>query len=112
MEEIDLEEEKAETPQGNYKELVINQEENKYICQIQANEESLHVSLYENNIIKYTGNIHISRIQYNLRIYDFHINDIFEEISELNNNKFNIIKGINIFKNIHSTTAATTSDIS
>ena len=98
MEEIDLEVEKAETPQGNYKELVINQEENKYICQIQANEESLHVSLYENNIIKYTGNIHISRIQYNLRIYDFHINDIFEEINELNNNKFNIIKGINIFK--------------
>ena len=38
--------------------------------------------------------MHISNILYNLGIYDYDINDIFDEIYKLNNNKFNLIKDI------------------
>ena len=79
----------------NIKEIEINEGDNKYKCQIQTNKEYIYVSLYNNDILKHKGNIHISYIQYNLGIYNFNIDDIFDEISRLNNNKFNIIKDIN-----------------
>ena len=94
MEEIELD----ETPKDDDKEIEIIKGSNKYNCKIQINKEYLHVYIYNNNILKYKGNIHIINIQYHLGVYDYDINDIFDEIYKLNNNKFNLIKEINKYK--------------
>ena len=79
----------------NIKEIQLFEEDNKYNCQIQIIKDYLNISLYNNNIRKYQGNIHISNIQYYLGIYNFNITEIFDVIYALDNNKFNIIKDIN-----------------
>ena len=46
-----------------------------------------------NNILKYEGNITINKIQNQIGAFnDYNINEIFEEINILNNNKFKLIK--------------------
>ena len=94
MEEIEI----GETPNLNIKKIEINKGDNKYICQLQVIKNFIHVFIFDNNILKYKGYIHISNIQYYLGIYDFNIDDIFDEINKLNNNKFKIIKDINKYQ--------------
>ena len=79
MEEIEI----GETQKIKIKEIEVIEGDNKYTCQIQTIKEYLHILLYFNNIIKYKGYIHISNIQYNLGIYNFNIDDIFDEINIL-----------------------------
>ena len=90
MEEVEI----GDTPNDNIKEIYLIEEENKYKCEIQTVKEYLNINIYSNNTLKFKGNMHISNIQYNLGIYDYDINDIFDEIYKLNNNKFNLIKDI------------------
>ena len=94
MEEIAI----GETPNIDIKEIEINEGDNKYKCQIQIIKDFIQVILYSNNIIKYKGNIHISKIEYYLGIYNYNIEEIFEEINILNKDNFNIIKEMNIYK--------------
>ena len=93
MEEVELE--LGDTPNIDIKEIEINEDDNKYKCLIQIIKEFLHVSLYDSDILKYKGYMHISNIQHNLGIYNFNIDDIFDEVKKLNNDKFSIIKVIN-----------------
>ena len=98
MEEVEVELELGETPNINIKEIYVNEDDNKYKCLIQVIKEFLHVSLYDNNILKYKGYLHISNIQNSLGIYNFNIDDIFNEVRDLNNDKFNLIKDINKYQ--------------
>ena len=81
---------------SNIKTVEIKEGENKYKCQIQIIKNFIQVSLYIDNILKSQGNIHISKIQYQIyALADYTINEIFEEINILNNDNFNIIKDNN-----------------
>jgi len=86
-----------ETPFENDKEIIIKEGNNRYRCKIEKNKEYLDISIYYYNKIKYLGSIHIVSIQYQLGIYNINNKIIFEEIYNLNNNKFNLIK----FNNKH-----------
>ena len=68
------------TSNNNIKEIELIEENIKYKCQIQINKEYLDISIYNNNIIKYKGKIHISNIQYQLGILNYNINEIFDVI--------------------------------
>ena len=94
MEEYEI----GETPNIDIKEIEINEGDNKYKCQIQIIKDFIQVILYSNNILKYKGNIHLSKIEYYLGIYNYNIEEIFEEINILNKDNFNIIKEMNIYK--------------
>ena len=88
MEEIEI----GETENLDIKEIEINEGENKYIIQIQKIKENIHATIVDNNKIKYKGFKNISNILYKLGIYNFDIDDIFDEINILNKEKFNLIK--------------------
>ena len=90
MEEIEI----GETENLDIKEIEINEGENKYIIQIQKIKENIHATIVDNNKIKYKGFKNISNILYKLGIYNFDIDDIFDEINILNKEKFNIIKDL------------------
>ena len=66
----------------------------KYICKIKIIEEELiNVNIYLNNELKYKGNILLDKIQIQIKAFlDFNINEIFEEIKQLDNSNFSIIK--------------------
>ena len=93
--------EQISSSQLNIKTIEIKEGENKYKwnkykCQIQIIKNFIQVSLYIDNILKSQGNIHISKIQYQIyALADYTINEIFEEINILNNDNFNIIKDNN-----------------
>ena len=70
----------------------------KYKCQIQKDNDYLYISIYNNNVIKYKGQMHIIIMQYQLGILNYSIDDIFDEIYKLDNNKFNLIKDNNKYK--------------
>ena len=75
------------------KSIEIESEGNKYICKIQIINKILNISLYNNNILKYEGNITLNKIQNQIGAFnDYNINEIFEEINILNNNNFILIK--------------------
>jgi len=94
MEEVEL----GETPEDNIKQIEIIEENNNYKLQFEIIDQYLHVYIYDNNIIKYKGYIHIVNIQYNLGVYKYDIKDIFNDIYKLNNDKFKLIKDINKYK--------------
>ena len=99
MEEVEIQ---GETPNDNIKEIELNLENIKYKCEIQKTEKDDHVDYLDisvyNNKIKYKGIIHIYNIQYQLGVLNYTIDDIFNEIYILNNNKFKLIKDINKYK--------------
>ena len=66
----------------------------KYICKIKIIEEDLiNISIYLDNKLKYRGNIFLEKIQSQIKaFFDYNISAIFEEINQLNNNHFSIIK--------------------
>ena len=76
------------------KSFEIENEGNKYICKIQLINEILNISLYiNNNILKYEGDITLTKIQNQIETFnDYNINEIFEEINRLDNNNFKLIK--------------------
>ena len=91
MEEVEI----GETPNANIKEIELIRDDIKYKTQIEINKQYLNIFLYEINIIKHKGNIHIINIQSQLGILNYTINDVFDEIYKLDNNKFNLIKDNN-----------------
>ena len=94
MEEVEI----GETPNNNIKEVELIEGNIKYITQIQIDKQYLDISISNDNIIKYEGKIHIINIQCQLCVLNYTIDDIFDEIYKLNNNKFKLIKDINKYK--------------
>ena len=82
------------TSNNNVKEIELIEDNIKYKCRIKTDNDYLHIFIY-NDIIKYKGQIDIYNIQYNLGILNYNINEIFESIYILNNNKFKLIRDIN-----------------
>ena len=80
------------TPNIDIKTVEINENGNIYKCKIQIIKDFIQVILFMNDNIKQEGRIHLSQIHSQLCIYNYNINEIFEEINILNNNNFNIIK--------------------
>ena len=79
----------------NIKTMEINEGELSYKCEIQTIRKFLHISLYSGEDLKYQGNIHLSKIQFNLGILNFNINEIFDEINSLDKDNFILIKNEN-----------------
>ena len=78
----------------NIKEVIIKDEE-EYNCKIQVINNFIQVSIFVNNIFKYEGNIHLSKIQNQIRIFDnYNIHEIFQEINLLDSQNFKIVKEI------------------
>ena len=70
-----------------------------YKCKIETFKNFIQILLYSDNILKYQGNIHISKIQTQIyALADYNINEIYEEINILNKDNFNIIKDNNKYK--------------
>ena len=93
MEEVEI----GETPNDYLKEIELIEGNIKYRCEIQKDDDKLHISVY-NNKIKIEGQIHIYYIQYQLGILNYNIDDIFNSIYILNNNKFKLIKDNNKYQ--------------
>ena len=74
------------------KSIEIENEGNKYICNIQIIKEILNISININNNI-YEGNIKLNKIKNEIETFnDYNINEIFEEINILNKNNYKLIK--------------------
>ena len=59
------------------KSIEMEEEGNKYICNIQIIKEILNISInIKNNL--YEGNIVLNKIKNQIEIYDYNINEIFE----------------------------------
>ena len=87
------------TPNLSIKSLEINNEGNKYKCQIQIIKNFIVVSIYLNHELKYEGNISLPRIQIEITTFiNYNIKEIFEEINRLNINNYKIIKDNNKYK--------------
>ena len=93
MEEVEI----GETPNDYLKEIELIEGNIKYRCEIQKDDDKLYISVY-NNKIKIEGQIHIYYIQYQLGILNYNIDDIFNSIYILNNNKFKLIKDNNKYQ--------------
>ena len=90
--------EAAKTPDFYIKEFDINEGNTKYKCQLQIINDFIQVTLYSMNVLKYKGNIHLSQIEYHLGIYNYTIDEIFDEINRLNKSNYKIIKAMNRFQ--------------
>ena len=97
MEEVEI----GETPNDNIKEIELIEGNIKYKCEIKKEKDDLgdylDISIY-NNKIKYKGRIHIYEIENKLSVLHFNIDNIFNSIYILNNNKFKLIKDINKYE--------------
>ena len=93
MEEVEI----GETPNNYLKEIELIEGNIKYRCEIQKDDDKLYISVY-NNKIKIEGQIHIYYMQYQLGILNYNIDDIFNSIYILNNNKFKLIKDNNKYQ--------------
>ena len=82
------------------KSIEIGYEGKIYICKIEIKDEELiNINIYLDNKLKYKGNIFLEKIQIQIKtFFDYNINEIFEEIKQLDNNNFNIIKENNKYK--------------
>ena len=77
------------------KNIIIKGEKEEYNCKIQVINNFIQVSIFVNNIFKYEGNIHLSKIQNQIRIFDnYNIHEIFQEINLLDSQNFKIVKEI------------------
>ena len=98
MEELEI---LGETPNDNIKKIELILENNNYKCEIKKEKDVygdyLDISAY-NNKIKYKGRIHIYCIQNKLDVLNFNIDNIFNSIYILNNNKFKFIKDNNKYQ--------------
>ena len=91
MEEVEI----GETLNDNIKEIELIEGNIKYKCEIKKEKDDLgdylDISAY-NNKIKYKGRIHIYKIQNKLGVLYYDIDDIFNSIYILNNNKIKLMK--------------------
>ena len=98
MEEVEI----GETPNDNIKEIELIEGNIKYICEIKKDKDDhgdyLDISIYNNNKIKYKGCIHIYEIENKLSVLNYNIDNIFNSIYILNNNKFKLMKDDNEYK--------------
>ena len=98
MEEVEI---LGETPNDNIKEIELIEGNIKYKCEIKKEKDDLgdylDISIY-NNKIKYKGRIHIYEIENKLSVLNYNIDNIFNTIYILNNNKFKLIKDINKYE--------------
>ena len=84
---------------SSLKSLQIEIEGQKYICKIQIVDELIQSNLYLENKLMYRGNIFLEKIQYQIKtFFDYNINEIFDEIKQLNDDNFSIIKENNNYK--------------
>ena len=80
-------------PDSTSKAIEINFEGIKYICKINITEDMIQANIFLDDKLKYKGNIFLEKIQSQIKdFFDYNINEIFEEISQLNSNDFSIIK--------------------
>ena len=91
MEDLEL----GEKQINDIKEIELIEGNIKNKCDIKKDKDNLDISIYNNDMIKYKGQIHIINIQYNLGILNYTIDEIFDEIYILNNDKFKLIKDNN-----------------
>ena len=77
-------------PKTSIKGIEIENEGKKFNCKTQKNKEFLHITLLLNKKLIYEG--YISKIQTQIGIIDYNINEIFGEINILNDNNFALIK--------------------
>ena len=76
--------------------IQLNNGDKNYKCKIQIIQNFLQASLYSGDELKLQGNIHLSKIQTQIKAFiEYSIKEIFEEINLLNNNSFNLIKDMN-----------------
>ena len=95
MEQLEI----SSAPHLDTKSIEIKEGDIIYKCKIESIKNFIQVLLYKDNILKYQGNIHISKIQAQIyALADYNINEIYEEINILNNNNFSIIKEMNKYK--------------
>ena len=95
MEQLEI----SSAPHLDIKTIEIKEGDIIYKCKIESIKNFIQVLLYKDNILKYQGNIHISKIQTQIyALADYNINEIYEEINILNNNNFSIIKEMNKYK--------------
>ena len=88
-----------QNPLFSSKSIEIINEGKKYICKFEIIEELLYINLFLEKKLKYKGNIFLEKIQSQIKaFFDYNINEIFEEISQLNSNNFSIIKEDNKYK--------------
>ena len=84
---------------SSLKSLEIEIDGQKYTCKIQIINELMQSNIYLDNKLKYTGNIFLEKIQFQIKaFFDYNINEIFDEINQLNNDSFSIIKDNNKYK--------------
>ena len=82
------------------KSINIEYEGRIYICKIEIiDEELININIYLDNKLKYKGNIILEKIQIQIKTFlDYNINEIFEEINQIDNDNFKIIKENNKYK--------------
>ena len=81
------------------KTLKLEYENQKFICKIQTIEDSLDVSLFLNNTLKYKGYISLNLIKEQIHaFFDYDINGVFDEIMLLNQENFLLIKEYDKYK--------------
>ena len=81
------------------KTVEINYEDKKYICKIQTLEELINVHIFLDNELKYNGNIFLEKIQVQIKaFFDYELSEIFDEINQLKENNFSIVKESNKLK--------------
>ena len=77
----------------SYSKIVeIEHEGEKYKCKFQIIEESIYVSIFLLNTLKYKGQISLNKIKPQICTYDCLINGVFEELNRLNDDNFLITK--------------------
>ena len=79
-------------PKTSIKEIRIENEGKKFICKAQAIKEFLHISLLLDKALIYEGYISLLKIQTQIGIIDYNMNEIFGEIYILNDDNFSLIK--------------------
>ena len=79
-------------PKTSIKEIRIENEGKKFICKAQAIKEFLHISLLLDKALKYEGYISLLKLQTQIGIIDYNMNEIFGEIYILNDDNFSLIK--------------------
>ena len=95
MEQLEI----SSAPHLDTKTIEIKEGDIIYKCKIEIIKNFIQVLLYKDNILKYQGNIHVSKIQTQIyALTDYNINEIYEEINILNNNNFSIINEMNKYK--------------
>ena len=87
------------TPENPIRSIEINNEGKKYYCTIEMIDELIEANIFLDKKLKFKGNIFLEKIQSQIKTFlDYNIYEIFEEINQLNSNRFLLIKENNKYK--------------